>query len=242
MTPVDSGPVPTVELSSVSKQYGALRPLRIEHLILAADDRIALVGLDQPAAEVFINLVTGASLPDAGIVRVFGRSTAEIVDSADWLSTLDRFGIVSERAALLDALSVVQNLSMPFTLEIEPPPADIREQASRLAHEVGLPDDTWDRPVANLDAASRMRVRLARALASNPSIVLLEHASATISRSHVSSFGRDVHAVIGRRGAAEIALTMDHEFARAVAARIMTLDPATGRITEGRLGKIKFWS
>ena len=119
--PVDSGAA-AVELSSVSKQYGALRPLRIEQLSIAPDDRIALVGLDQPAAEVFVNLVTGASLPDAGTIRVFGRSTLEIADSADWLSTLDRFGIVSDRAPLIDALSIVQNLSMPFTLEIEPPP------------------------------------------------------------------------------------------------------------------------
>ena len=50
---------------------------------------------------------------------MFGRSTLEIADSADWLATLDRFGIVSDRAALLDALSVVQNLAMPFTLEID---------------------------------------------------------------------------------------------------------------------------
>jgi len=39
----------------------------------------------------------------------------------DWLAAVDRFGIVSERAVLLDVLSVVQNLAVPFTLEIEPP-------------------------------------------------------------------------------------------------------------------------
>jgi ABC-type transporter Mla maintaining outer membrane lipid asymmetry ATPase subunit MlaF len=239
VTPVDSGAV--LELISVSKQYGALRPLRVERLELAAGDQIALLGLDQPAAEVFINLVTGASLPDAGTVRVLGRATVEIADSSDWLSTLDRFGIVSERAALLDALSIVQNLAMPFSLEIEPPSDDLREQASRLAREVGLADTAWDRPVAELDAASRVQLRLARALALNPSILLLEHTSATIPRPEIPAFARTIRAIIERRGVAAIALTMDNEFAAAVATTTLTLDPSTGRVTEGRLGKIKFW-
>jgi ABC-type transporter Mla maintaining outer membrane lipid asymmetry ATPase subunit MlaF len=200
------------------------------------------MGIDQPAAEVFINLVTGASLPDTGAVRVFGRHTVEIADSADWLSTLDRFGIVSERAALLDALSIVQNLAVPFSLEIEPPPPESRDQATRLAREVGLPEGAWDRPVGELDATARVRVRLARALAFNPSILLLEHASATVPPPKTAPLARDVRAIVEARGTAVIALTMDHEFAGAMAARTLTLEPATGRITEGRLGKIRFWS
>jgi hypothetical protein len=68
------------------------------------------VGLDQVAAEVFTNLVTGAILPETGDIRVFGRPTSAIADSDDWLATVDRFGIVSERAVLLDQLSVLQNL------------------------------------------------------------------------------------------------------------------------------------
>src|SRR5512139_3851110 len=92
--------VPLLEIISISMQYGALRPLRMEQLSLSSGEHVAIMGLDQPAAEVLINLVTGAALPDAGHVRVFGRSTADITDSTDWLATLDRFGIVSERAAL----------------------------------------------------------------------------------------------------------------------------------------------
>ena len=104
---------------------------------------MALLGFDQPTAEVFVNLATGATLPDGGEVRVFGRPTRAIDDSADWLATVDRFGIVSERAVLLDALSVIQNLAMPFTLEIEPPPDDVRQRAEALAHEVGLAASAW---------------------------------------------------------------------------------------------------
>lgn len=240
--PVDSRAAAAVELSSVSKQYGALRPLRIEQLSIASDDRIALVGLDQPAAEVFVNLVTGASLPDAGTIRVFGRSTLDIADSSDWLSTLDRFGIISDRAPLIDALSIVQNLSMPFTLEIEPPPPDIRARAIRLAGEAGLGPETWDRRVGDVDAVSRVRIRMARALALDPSILLFEHTSATLPRQQVSSFGREILAIVEKRAAAAIALTMDTEFASAVAPKTLKLDAGTGRVTEARSGTFKFWS
>jgi ABC-type polar amino acid transport system ATPase subunit len=242
VTAVDFRPAAAVEITSVAKQYGALRPLRIEQLTIAPDDRIALVGLDQPAAEVFVNLVTGASLPDAGVIKVFGRSTLDIADSADWLSTLDRFGIVSDRAPLIDSLSIVQNLSMPFTLEIEPPPPDIREQATRLAGEAGLAPEMWDKRVGDVDAVARVRIRIARALALNPSIILLEHTSATLPRQQVSHFGREILAMVEKRAAAAIALTMDTEFATAVAARTLTLDGATGRVSEARFGKFKFWS
>ena len=118
-----------LELSDVSKDYRGLRPLRIASLELRAGEHIAIIGLDQTTAEVFVNLVTGATLPDRGDVRLFGRSTASITDSADWLAVVDRFGIVSPRAVLLESLTVVQNLAMPFTLDIEPPAEDIRRRA-----------------------------------------------------------------------------------------------------------------
>ena len=113
---------------------------------MAAGDATAIVGVDQPMAETFVNLATGATLPDRGEVKVFGRPTSSINDSAEWLAIVDRFGIVSERAVLLDALSVIQNLAMPFTLEIEPPPDDVRIRAEQLAREVGLPEASGVRP------------------------------------------------------------------------------------------------
>ena len=229
-------------MSSVSKQYGALRPLRIERLHVAQGEQIAILGLDQSAAEVFVSLITGAGLPDSGSIAVFGRSTAEISDSAEWFETLDRFGIVSERAVLLESLSVVQNLAVPFSLEIEPPPKDIRRRAIALAREATLPESTWDRPAAELDPAGRLRIRIARALALAPSLLLLEHPSATIPRDAVVRLGREVRALAEHRGTAAITLTMDRKFAEAVASRTLTLEPATGRLTESRFGRMKFWS
>jgi ABC-type sulfate/molybdate transport systems ATPase subunit len=221
---------PVLELVGISKQYGALRPLRVEELVIQTGEQVALMGLDQPAAEVLINLVTGASLPDTGHVRIFGRPTADITDSADWLTLLDRFGIVSERAALLEPMTVLQNMAVPFSLEIEPPPRDVADRATALAAEAGLGESLLDRRVGDLDATAKMRVRLGRALAFNPGLLLLEHPSATLPRHEVPRFGRDVRVVAQRRSTATLTITADAELATSVSSRALVLEPATGRM------------
>src|SRR5262249_14368867 len=134
-----------VQVSDLTKGYRGLRPLRIHDLVVVAGESVAIVGLDAASAEVFVNLVTGATLPDAGTIRVFDRPTSAIADGDEWLTSLDRVGIDTERAVLLDQLTVIQNLAMPFTLEIEPPPEEVRERAELMAVEVGLPPPAWTR-------------------------------------------------------------------------------------------------
>jgi ABC-type sulfate/molybdate transport systems ATPase subunit len=224
------------ELSGISKGYGGLRPLRVASLAIGSSERVALVGLDRPAAETLVSLATGASLPDTGEVRAFGRSTAAIADGTEWLATVDRFGLVTERAVLLDALSVVQNLAIPFSLDIEPPDAPVRERAVALARETALDPAAWDRRVGELDPASRLRVRLGRALALDPGVLLLEHPTVAVDRSAVGALGRDVRRIAERRGIALLVLTADEEFAAAAADRVLRLDPATGRLAETRRG------
>jgi ABC-type transporter Mla maintaining outer membrane lipid asymmetry ATPase subunit MlaF len=221
-----------LEIDGLSKDYRGLRPLRIQRLSIAEGESVAIIGLDRAAAEVLVNLVTGAALPDDGQVRVFGRATSAIADADDWLALVDRFGIVSERAVLLDQLTVVQNLAMPFTLEIEPPPDDVRARASGLAAEVGLSVADTERCVAELDDAGRLRVRLGRAIALDPSLLLLEHASAGLAEVQTAEAGRGIRAIAAGRGAAVLAATADERFARAVADRVLTLEPATGRLRE----------
>jgi polar amino acid transport system ATP-binding protein len=223
-----------VEFAGVSKNYGGLRPLRIADLRVAAGDRVAILGLDQMAAEVFINLATGATLPDVGEVRLFGRTTSAITDSTDWLATVDRLGIVTDRAVLLDQLTIVQNLTMPFTLDIEPPPDAERARAEALAREVWLPEASWHAPLTELDADAATRVRLGRAIALDPAVLLFEHATARVPPDAVAQLGADIRAIAERRGLALIAATADTQFAQAVASRVLTLEPATGRLKERR--------
>jgi predicted ABC-type transport system involved in lysophospholipase L1 biosynthesis ATPase subunit len=224
-----------LEFAGVSKHFGGLRPLRIRDLRVESGDRVTLVGLDAPAGETFVNLATGATLPDEGEVKLFGRPTSAIIDGHDWLATIDRVGIVSARAVLLEQMTVVQNLALPFTLAIEPPPEPERLRAESLAREVGLAERCWTAALRELDATAAMKVRVGRALALDPQMLLLEHPTASIEREQTPPFGAALRALAERRSIAVVAVTADEAFARELGATLLTLQPVSGALsTRGR--------
>src|SRR5688572_2165537 len=161
-----------VEIRGVTKDYHGLRPLRITDLTLREGQSLALLGLDRAMAEVLVNLITGANLPDTGTITVFGQPTTAIDNADAWVATLDRFGLISERAVLVDRFTAEQNLAIPLSLEIEEMSAPLRNQVRRLAEEVAVPADDLERPTGSLTPAAQLRVRLGRALAMNPRVLL----------------------------------------------------------------------
>ena len=226
---------PAIEIVGVTKSYAALRPLRIASLVVAARERVALSGIDAGGAELLVNLVTGASLPDDGEVRVFGRRTADIPDGDEWLSSLDRFGIVSERGVLLEGSTVIQNLALPLTLEIDPVPEDALRQVMALGIECDIPYDWLEQPVGGVPPAVRARVHLARAVALAPQLLLLEHPTAAMNeKNERAAFGEIVARVCAARGLSALAITLDTSFAAAAAHRTLTLQPATGQLVAAR--------
>lgn len=224
-------------IAGVTKAYSGLRPLRIRSLRIAAGERVAIAGLDAAAAELLVNLVTGAALPDAGTIRVLGHSTAEITDGDAWLATLDRFGIVSERAVMLEGATLAQNLAMPFTLEIEPVPPDVQARVRALAVECGISGESaaWlDRPAGEAPPEIRLRGHAARAIALEPALVLLEHPTATIPEASRKALADDLVRALEARRLAALVMTQDRSFAARIAHRALTLDGASGELAPSR--------
>ena len=217
-------------MAGVRKQYHGLRPLRVASLSIDAGERVALSGFDAGAAEVLVNLITGASVPDEGTVEVAGRATHAIADGDEWLAWLDRFGIVSPRAVLLDAATLGQNLAMPLTLQIDPVPPDAAAQVAQLAGEVGIDRGLLDRPVAGLDPAVRARAHLARAMALGPSLLIMEHPTIGFAAGQAAPFGETVARAAAARSLATLIISEDADFSSAAATRRLTLQPATGEL------------
>lgn len=225
---------PALEMRGIVKSYNALRPLRIAELSIAPGARVALAGIDAAGAEVMLNLVTGASLPDQGEVRVFGRPTSAVTDGDEWLASLDRFGIVSERAVLLEGATLTQNLALPFALEIDPVPPETVARVEALADECGIAREQLSSRAGDIPAAVRTRVHLARAIALNPQLLLMEHPTATLDDRERAGFGRVVARVCDQRTLTMLAVTQDLEFASAAAHETLTLQGATGRFVAAR--------
>ena len=220
---------PLIDVRGVTKHYGGLRPLRLAALTVSAGDRVAITGLDAPAAEILVTLLTGAALPDEGEVRLFGRATAGIADAGDWMATLDRVGMVSPRAMLADDFTLRQSLALAFTLSLDPMPEPVAADVARLSAEVGLTAQDQDTLVRDAPPLVKARCRLARSLAASPGVLLLEHANALVPEG-AAAFGREIAALAKTRGMAVLALTADETFASAVAKRVFALDAATGNL------------
>lgn len=223
-----------VRLQGVTKEYSGLRPLRVQSLDLYSAQSMALLGFDKLTAEVLVNLITGAILPDTGEVTVFGASTASIEDADAWVGTLDRFGLVSERAVFLDQLTAEQNLAIPFSLELDDLPPEVRSRVRPLAEEVGLGPDELRQPIGALPPPARLRVRLGRALALAPRVLLAEHPNALLDPADAAPFAADLSRIVAQRGIASLVLTADATFAAAVADEVLTLQPASGELKRSR--------
>lgn len=219
-----------LQLRDVTQDYGGLRPLRIKSLDVRAGQRLAILGLDQGAGEALVNLLTGSTTPRAGEVRAFGRTTTDIPDSDAWLVALRQYGLLGVRTVLIEQLTVEQNLAIPLTLDVEPMPESLKVEMQALGAEVGLPADWLARRPAELGALDLQRVRLGRALALAPRVLLAEHPTASLERADADQLARDMSRIVSSRAMAAVYITADRAFAQQAADEIVMLKPATGEL------------
>lgn len=235
-----TSPAQAFVFRAVVKAYGAPQPLRISALAFAAGQTAVVRGLDALAAEMFVHVLTGAALPDEGIVEVFGQRTDAIATDTAWLASLDRFGLVSNRAVLLDQSTIAQNLALPITLSIDPMADDVRAQVEQMARDVGLRPDRLDHLAGTMTPDERMRAHLARALATRPDVLLLEHPTRTLGEG-AAAFGETLRTLSAGRPLGWLALSDDETFARATGAPRWQVDTATGAVRRGGAWWTRWW-
>lgn len=223
-------PAPLIDVQGLVKDYQGLRPLRMRALTIAAGDIVAVDGLDAIAAEIVVHLITGATLPDSGEVWLFGRNTRSITDGEAWLKSLDQVGMITARGILIDAFTVLQNVAMSLTLDVDPIDPRFLSEAGALAREVGLDPAGFDLPTGSTAGDIKMRVHLARALALKPRVLIAEHPSATLPRDSVPAFAADLARVARSRRLGLLALTSDDAFARGLGGPRLVLNGGTGEL------------
>ena len=219
-----------LQISGLSKDYQTLRPLRIKDLTVRRGDVVSISGIDVLGAETLVHLVTGATLADTGEVLLFGRNTREITDGEAWLKSLDSVGMITARGILIEAFSVLQNIALSLTLDVDPVDPRFVPQAGALAREVGIDAALFDMPAGRVPPDVQMRVHLARALALGPKLLIGEHPSATLPRDTVAGFGADLGKVARGRGLALLAITADDSLAKAMSGTRVELVAASGEL------------
>jgi putative ABC transport system ATP-binding protein len=224
----DAGDV-LLQLRDVTQDYGGLRPLRIKALDVRAGHRLAILGLDQAAGEVLVNLMTGSTTPRSGEVRAFGHVTTDIPDSEAWLAALRQYGLLGVRTVVIEQLTVEQNLAIPLTLDVDPLPDAVKAQIRTLGAEVGLAH-AFERRPPQLGPLDLQRLRLGRALALDPRVLLAEHPTASLEPGDAGQLARDMSRIVSTRAMAAVYITADRAFAQQAADEIVMLKPATGEL------------
>lgn len=228
-----------LEISGLKKDHRSLRPLRIAKLLVNDGDVMSIGGIDAAAAETLVHLITGATLPDEGDVSLFGQNTRAITSGDAWLKSLDGIGIITARGILVEMFSVLQNIAMSFTLDVDPIDPRVVPQAGAVARDVGINPELFDLPVGKAAPEVQVRVHLARAVALGPRILLAEHPTATLPREAVAAFGSDLARVARERKLALLAITADEALARAIGGQRLELVAASGELkSPGLLRKL----
>ncbi|HYS27432.1 MAG TPA: ATP-binding cassette domain-containing protein [Vicinamibacterales bacterium] len=161
---------PVVSMAGVRFSYAGRVVLDNLDLAIRAGESVALVGRSGAGKSTLLKLINRLLLPDAGAVMVHGR------DTRDWdpIALRRRTGYVLQEIGLFPHLTVEENVALVPRLEGWPD-ARRRARAHELLELVGLPPAEfaarWPR---ELSGGQRQRVGVARALAVDPPIVLMD--------------------------------------------------------------------
>lgn len=175
-------PTAILDAKGVTKRFGAVQALRDASLKVDRGQVVALMGANGAGKSTFVKILTGVLRPDSGHVRIRGRDSSVASPAG-----ARRSGLVPvyQEPSLIPDLSVADNLRLGDT------PAD---PFRHWAGELGLPDLRSDAMIRSLSLASLRIVDLARALAIEPDVLLLDELTAALPTDLVDRVLRVVRA------------------------------------------------
>jgi osmoprotectant transport system ATP-binding protein len=207
-----------IELSGIEKRYGALAALAGVSLSVAPGEFTALVGGSGSGKTTLLKTINRLIAPDAGTVRVLGEDVA----GAEPHLLRRRIGYVFQEVGLFPHLSVAENIAVtPKLLGWDRKRIDAR--VANLLGLVDLPLEVAGRAPAALSGGQRQRVGVARALAAEPKLMLMDEPFGALDPLTRDALGADYRALHERLGLTTVMVTHDMAEAVLLADRIVVL-------------------
>ena len=216
-----------LNIQALSKRFGGLQAVKDLSFTVADGEIVALIGPNGAGKTTAFALLSGFLTPDAGQVIFRGRDLRGLKPhQVNALGMARTFQIMRP----FPRLSVVRNV-MIATLGRHPNPAEAERRARAILAELGL-DAKADLPAGGLTLAERKRLELARALGTEPALLLLDEVMSGLNDAETERIVGLVRA-INRRGVAILLIEHVMRAVMSLAQRIVVLNYGE-RIAEGR--------
>jgi len=226
-------PGETLRASSVSRSFEGVQALRNVSLTLGRGEVVGLIGPNGAGKSTLVNVLSGFDRPDEGSVELAGQDVTRWSPHRRGRKGLAR---TFQHSHAFRGLSVRENVEVS-ALGVGAVPREATRRASALLERLGL-DRYADTPASALAHGDERRLGVARALATEPSFVLLDEPAAGLPEAEVPDFAALVRSIATQHGAG--VLLIDHNMALIMETceRIQVLDRGTV-LAEGAPAEIR---
>ncbi len=217
------GGAPAVAVENAHKRFGEHRVLNGISLSVSRGETLAVLGRSGTGKSVLLRLIIGLDKPESGSIRINGEDIAGL--AIDRMGEIrKKMGFLFQHAALYDSLTVAENVGFPMEHhKKEMSKSERSDRVRELLAEVGLETDI-DKMPSDISGGMQKRVGLARALALEPEILLLDEPTAGLDPISSREIDDLILKLQRERQMASIVVTHDLFSAKAIANRLALLD------------------
>jgi len=177
------------------------------NLHIEEGERIAIVGASGSGKSTLLHLLGGLDLPSTGSVWIDGQELSRMSDKKRGLVRNQYLGFVYQFHHLLPEFTAIENVAMPLLIRGEDN-AVAKKKASELLEEIGLGHRVEHRPI-ELSGGERQRAAIARALVTEPNVVLADEPTGNLDESTAQSVFEMMMSLNEHIGTALVMVTHD---------------------------------
>ncbi len=211
--------MPILALRNVSKSFGALKVTDAATFELAEGEALGIIGPNGAGKSTLFNLITGNIAADAGSIHFAG---ADVTRTPPMVRCLSGIGRTFQIPQPFEKLTVFENLLVAAAFGSSKREAEVTDRCAEILVETGLAERA-NQPAGSLGLLQRKRLELARALATDPKVLLLDEIAGGLTEAECQALVGTIRGV-HRRGTSIIWIEHVLHALNAVVERLLVLN------------------